>query len=575
MRRYWALCLGLLFWVATGCASNSKVARSSTRSVKSAQPGVASVSENSHVNRAASGGRVKVASRTADDSVRPDVQRVAASARDSVQPKPVTQAVLKVNDDLPDVSVPAALPKSTTESAGTDGAFEGPKSGAGIQVPDVSQVPAPFTSTSQETLTIDLATVIRLVNDNSPAVGFSRAKVQEAQARAQAADLLWLPNLTAGTAYNRFDGQTQNQRGEVFAVSRSNLFANGGVALSVDVSEAIYRPLIAQRLASAEEQRADATSLNAELDAIIAYLELSQVHGLMEINAQTLEKGEAMLLAAQNAQRAKLDRSPGDVNRVQTEILFRRQERLDLRGRAGVASARLAKLLLLKPTVWLVPETSELLPITLVNPDIPLDELVSVAIQNRPDLAASREILSAAWERVRKAQRGILLPTLQVVNQGGVFGGGRNADLQDFEGRNTVTAMMFWELKNLGFGNQYEISERQAGVDQAHFAVAETQARMSSEVVEAAQLAAAKFDGLSLSEQTVNEAMELYRINQEGTFNVVDAKNLFDALRPLQALQMLNQAKQNRLSAVLDYTRAQYRLYLALGCPPEVSMAGP
>ena len=93
---------------------------------------------------------------------------------------------------------------------------------------------------------------------------------------------------------------------------------------------------------------------------------------------------------------------------------------------------------------------------------------------------------------------------------------------------------------------------------------------MSSEVVEAAQMAAAKFDGLSLSEQTLNEAIELYRINQEGTFNVIDAKNFFDALRPLQALQMLNQAKQNRLSAVLDYTRAQYRLYLALGCPAEL-----
>ena len=328
--------------------------------------------------------------------------------------------------------------------------------------------------------------------------------------------------------------------------------------------------MIAHRSASAEEQRADATSLAAELDAIIAYLELSQIHGLIEINAQTLEEGEAMLVAAQNAQRAKLDRSPGDVNRVQTEILFRRQERLDLKGKAGAASARLAKLLLLNPTVWLVPQTNELLPITLINPELPLDELVSMAIQNRPDLAASREILQAAWERVRKAQREPLLPKAQVVNQGGVFGGSTNADLQDFKGRNAMTALLYWELKNLGFGNRYEISARQAGVDQAHFAVAETQARMSSEVVEAAQMAAAKFDGLSLSEQTLNEAIELYRINQEGTFNVIDAKNFFDALRPLQALQMLNQAKQNRLSAVLDYTRAQYRLYLALGCPAEL-----
>ena len=572
MRTQWAICLVILFLAPEGCSSRSTVARSPTTSVDSKSPGLASVYDGRSHSSTSPRDQVELASKTDDDKAPPAVSSAVASGSDSTQSPQIMQVALRIQDNLPDATDPELLPKATTEPPETDSKPVGPESDISVLVPEISEVPAVSSSPSQETLTIDLATVIRLVNDNSPAVGFSRAKVQEAQARAQAADLLWLPNLSAGTTYNRFDGQTQNQRGEVFGVSRSNLFANGGVALTLDVSEAIYRPLIAQRIASAEEQRADATSLAAELDAIIAYLELSQIHGLIEINAQTLEKGEAMLTAAKNAQRAKLDRSPGDVNRVQTEVLFRRQERLDLKGKAGVASARLAKLLLLRPTVWLVPQTAELVPITLVNPETPLDELVSMAIQNRPDLAASREILSAAWERVRKAQREPLLPKVQVVNQGGVFGGGKNADIQDFAGRNAATALLYWELKNLGFGNRLEISERQAGVDQAHFVVAETQARMSSEVVEAAQMSAAKLAGLSLSEQTVNEAIELYRINQEGTFNVIDAKNLFDALRPLQALQMLNQAKQNRLSAVLDYTRAQYRLYLALGCPAETAL---
>lgn len=568
MRPYWALCLLLLYLAGGGCASHSKSTQNATTSVDALPPGLASVREVSHPLSARSAIDFEAAENT-DDHSKHAVRKVAA-ADDGQKPNQVKQALHSIEDNLPNVSAPESLPKATPQPPESEVEPEGPESNSGIQVPEVADVTG---SPSQEIFTIDLATVIRLVNENSPAVGYSRAKVQEAQARAQAADLLWIPDLSAGSTYNRFDGQTQNQRGEVFAVSRSNLFANGGVSLTLDVAEALYRPLIAQRIASAEEQRADATSLGAELDAIVAYLELSQIHGLIEINAQTLEKGEAMLVAARDAQRAKLDRSAGDVNRVQTEILFRRQERLDLKGRAGAASARLAKLLLLNPTVWLVPQTTELVPITLVNPEIPLEELVTMAIQHRPDLAASREILSAAWERVRKAQKDPLLPKVQVVDQGGVFGGGKNADLQDFSGRNAVTALLYWELKNLGFGNRYEIRERQAGVDQAHFLVAETQARMSSEVVEAAQMATAKFDGLSLSEQAVNEANDLYRINQEGTFNVVDAKNLFDALRPLQALQMLNQAKQNRLSAVIDYTRAQYRLYLALGCPAETAMA--
>ena len=425
----------------------------------------------------------------------------------------------------------------------------------------------------RESFPIDIVTVVRLVNDNSPAIQFSRARLAEAQARADAANLQWLPNLTAGAAYNRFDGQTQNQRGDIFSVSRSNLFANGGVGLSLDFAEAVYRPLIERRLAAAEAQRANATNLSAELDAILAYLDLIQMYGLLEINSQALEKGEAMLIAAENAQRAKLDRSPGDVNRVKTEILLRRQERLDLIGRANVASTRLGKLLLLRSSVRLIPVNSEIVPIALVDVDqSSLDDLVATAVQNRPDLAANREFLAAAWERVRKAQNGPLLPKLQATDQGGSFGGGLNSTVGDYQGRNVLTGIVYWELKNLGFGNQIEVTERKANAEQARYQLLETQARLAAEVVEAAQVAEAKIQTLNLAEEAVKEATELYRINQEGTFNVVDAKNLFDALRPLQAIQLLQQTRQNYLAAVVDYNRAQYRLYTAIGCPQISAM---
>lgn len=421
-----------------------------------------------------------------------------------------------------------------------------------------------------ETLPIDTQTVLRLVNSNSPIIGFSQARVAEAQARAEAADLLWLPNLTAGVAYNRYDGQTQNQRGEIFEKSRSNLFANGGASLNLDLADAVYQRLIQRRLASAEQQRANSTSIAAQLDAVLAYIDLMQSEGLLEINAHVLEKGEAMLVAAQNAQLAKLDRSPGDVNRVRTEILLRRQERLDLVGRSNVASTRLGRQLLLRSTVKLVPNLSEIVPVTLVNSDLSaLDELVATAVQNRPDVAANRELLAAAWDRVRKAQRGPLLPKLMVTEQGGSFGGGVNDDLGDFKGRNVVTGTIYWELKNLGFGNYLEAVQREAGATQANFQLIETQARVAAEVAEAAQIAEAKSQVLVIAEEAVKEATELYRISHEGTFHVVDAKNLFDALRPLQSLQVLQQTRQNYLAAMMDHNRAQYRLYAAIGCPIE------
>lgn len=526
----WLLLVGLV-WPCAGCATSSRLA------------GKAHLSPipRSHQALAETVAAAKVPADFVADGEQPE----AGSAKDSA------------SEELPSDSAPvqpvahevAEIPSAPSSEAAAE-----------VKEPTLRNL-------ASETLPIDLVTVIRLVNTNSPAVGYSRARVQEAVARADAADLQWLPKLAVGATYSRFDGQTQNQRGEIFSVSRSNLFANGGAALSLDLAEAIYRPLIERQVANAEQQRANATSLSAELDAINAFLDLTQIYALIEINAKTLEKGEAMLVAAQSAQQAKLDRSPGDVNRVRTEILSRRQERLDLQGRAGAASARLGRLLLLRPSVRLVPESSALVPITLVTPEISLDELVSMAIQNRPDLAANRELLSAAWARVRMAQRGPFLPKLQVVDQAGSFGGGLNANMQNFEGRNALIGGVYWELKNLGFGNQLETLERQAGVEQAQFQLLETQARLSADVVEAAQIAAAKYQVLTVAEETVKEASELFRINEEGTFNLVDAKNLFDALRPLQALQVLHQARQNYLAAVIEYNRAQYRLYTSIGCP--------
>jgi outer membrane protein TolC len=387
-----------------------------------------------------------------------------------------------------------------------------------------------------------------------------------------AAEVQWLPNLTTGLAYNRFDGQTQNQAGNVFGVSRSNLFANGGVGLSLDVSDAIYRPLIEQRLRNAEQLRHQAAGLTAEFEAVSAYLDLVQIYGQLAINSETTLQAESMLASAKYAQAAKLDRSAGDVNRAQAEVIVRRIERLELEGKVGIASARLGKLLLLPPQVRLVPADVAAVPLTLIDPATGLDDLVRQAIANRPELAANREAIAAAWERVRKQQRGPWFPKIQVVDQVGAFGGGLNRNIEMFSSRNTIAAQVYWEIKNLGYGNRADIDERRAVLQQAHMQQVEAQARLIADIVEAAQTSAAKYESISLSEQAVKEATELYRIAKEGTLNVVDAKNLFDALRPLQALQLLNNTRTAYLSAIIELNKSQCRLLTLIGQSPRSAM---
>lgn len=460
----------------------------------------------------------------------------------------------------PVAAKPSPAPKATADN---------PLTLAAATEPAPSPAPPPRPAYAQiETHPIDLPTVLRLVDATSPTVGLARARVAEAEARVRRAEVQWLPNLSFGAAYNRFDGQTQNQSGTVFGVSRANLFYGGGAALTLDVAEALYGPLVARRARNATQLQAEATSITAEQEAATAYLDLLQLYALLEINADTLARAEELLKGAEDAKEAKLDRTAGDVNRAKTEVLFRRTERFDLEARASAASARLARLLNLQPNVRLVPADAVIAPITLVDPTRTLDDLLATALDTRPDLAAGREAIAAAWARVRQSKREPFIPKVTVQNQIGSFGGGVNDDLSKFDARNALSVQLFWEVRNLGLGNRAGVAERRATADQARYQLVEVQARAAAEVVEAAQTAAAKREAIAPAGEAVQEATELYRINKSGIQNVVDAKNLFDALRPLQAIQALNTARQNYLGAVMDHNRAQLRLLAATGTPP-------
>src|SRR5262245_30973071 len=91
-------------------------------------------------------------------------------------------------------------------------------------------------------LPIDIATALRLVDANSPTVAVARARVQEAIARQQQANVLWLPNLQVGATYLRHDGQIQDTGGTVFTTSRQSLFAGGAAILRVDTADAYFQP---------------------------------------------------------------------------------------------------------------------------------------------------------------------------------------------------------------------------------------------------------------------------------------------------------------------------------------------
>jgi outer membrane protein TolC len=419
-----------------------------------------------------------------------------------------------------------------------------------------------------QVLSIDLPNALHLANASNPTIALARERIQEAYARLRQAQAQWLPNLQTGPAYQRHDGQIANSTGRIFTTNKQNFFMGGGAVLSLDTSEALFGPLVARRLLRAQEAAAQVVTDQVQLDVALAYLDLLRTYGALAINAETLTNAEQLLVMTEAAEKAGLGKTPADPNRARTEIALRRQERIDLEGQAAVVSARLAQLLLLDPTVDLRPAENAVVPIALVPAGVPLDELVSTGLLNRPELAESRAFVAAALARWRQARVSPLIPRLEASYFAGDFGGGINSDFKDFNGRGDATAQAVWELRNLGVGDLARARERRAQYNEANWHVLETQAQVAAEVTAAGKQVRARQRTLESAQKAVQEAEEMWRRLVLFVYNIAFRKaRAYDPLELLLAEQALDRARLQYLTEVIEFNKAQFRLYTALGRP--------
>jgi outer membrane protein TolC len=476
---------------------------------------------------------------------------IPAQARTLPAPTPAGPA-----PNSPDTSGSPTGPRSTSGGDTTSG------TGMGLTGSAVEALFGP-------TYPIDLATALRLANAASPTIAIAEARVREALARVGEADALRLPTLSAVVIYQRHDGIDQQRSGELIYVSRQGLFEGGGVSLRTDLGEAYFQPLVTRRLAAAEAATARATTLTALYDVASAYFDLAQAHAQLQINAYILQLAEQVLAAARSGEKQGLLQTAADVPRAATEVSLRKLERLDLQARAGVASARLVRLLVLDPTITLVPADFSLVPIDLFPPDAPLPQLVEQAVANRPELAAAAAQIEAADLRTRQARYSPLIPRTQINYLGGGFGGGRNGAMTNPAGTSDLNAQLFWELRGMGLGNLADIRLREAERDRSAYNAIAVRAQVAAEVAEAARVTVARRASLPEARQATEQAQEMYRILSATSFGMIGPRRQFNALEPLLAVQALSQSRLAYLGAVVEYNRSQFRLLTAVGQPPD------
>jgi outer membrane protein TolC len=431
---------------------------------------------------------------------------------------------------------------------------------------------------------INLATALQLANARPLDIAVAQERVSAAAAQLDRANVLWLPTIQAGGDYFRHDGRIQDTAGAISYVSKSAAMLGVAPIAIFGVCDAIFAPLAARQVMTAREAEAQAATNDSLLAVAEAYFNVQQARG--ELATTEAVARRAADLVDRAAKQPVVDLAPPfELSRTRTESYRRQQFVQSARERWRTASAELNRLLRLDPAALVEPTEPPQLQVTLIDLDRPVDELVPIALTNRPELAAQQALVRAALERLRQERLRPLVPSVLLRGAStnpagtlgaGVFGGERNASINHFGARLDLDVQLLWELQNLGFGNQARVDEQRAEHRRALLESFRAQDAIAAEVTQVYAQARSAAERVKLAELALKEAVETADKSAEGmstTKRFANSNVIQLTVRPQEAvaaLQALVQASADYYAALGDSNRAQFRLYRALGQPAQM-----
>lgn len=485
-------------------------------------------------------------------------------------------------------SAPVALP-AALEGREAKHPAPAPQPGPPEPSPPPSDLAARL-RTARPIYPIDLAGALKLAGARDLEIAIARERIAVAVAQLQGARVQWLPSFFVGPSWARHDGQIQDNLGNVFTTSRSSLFIGGTAAAGgpvyapppgggtapvssfatvLRISDAIFGPLAARQVVNARQARLAVTTNDVLLELTEAYFDLQAAAGRVAIAQEAL--GHAETLVDLTGSYAQVGTGlEADYQRSLTERQRQRQALAGAVGRWKVASSGLVRRTRLDPRIVVAPiEPPESL-VRIVSPTSPLDDLIVAGLRSRPELAEAQAMVEATLTRLKQARLRPLVPSVALRISAGGFGGGVNDFFGNFGGRQDTDVNLYWELQNFGLGDRAIARARAAEQRTATFERIRAQDRVAAEVAAAYEESAAAEERLRENEVALKSALDSLRLNLD---NIREGAGLPRATRPievLQPIQALAQARGDYLEAALDFNRAQFRLYRALGWPANL-----
>ncbi len=445
---------------------------------------------------------------------------------------------------------------------------------------EMTPEPCPLPPHRTDVITMNLPTALSMIGGQHPAVGFAQWRVQEAYARLEQANVLWLPSIQPGLSFHKHDGNYQASDGTIVDVHR-NSFQYGlgagatgagttprpGIVAQFELADAIFQPDVARKTAWARGHAANGVVNEQLLTVSLAYLELLDAEQDLRIVEESLAR-TATLSKLTSDYAATGQGLQADADRLQTEMRLVENRLAAARERADVASARLAQALSIDGSQRIVPLDPTVIPIELVSCDLDKGSLIGTGLSNRPELKEAQALVSAAWEEYRRQKYSPFIPSVLLGFSTGGFGGGLGNTLSNVDDRYDFDAMLTWEVRNLGFGEGAARRQSEAQIQQAKFEKVRVLDQIAREVSEAHSQVLHRSARIGITEQAVRTAEDSYRRNLS---RIRDGQGL--PLEVLQSVRALEDARRAYLVSIIEYNEAQFRLQWALGWPVDVAMA--
>mgnify|MGYP001102535079 CR=1 FL=1 len=425
---------------------------------------------------------------------------------------------------------------------------------------------------------INLATALRLSDARPLIVAAAQASVWVAEAQLTRAKVLWVPVLTFGADYIRHDGGGPDfNKGNMTAPSVN--FFYGGLAgnLYVNLTDAYFEPLVARQVLDAKQWDIQTAKNDALMQTATAYFNVHQNRGMYAGALYTVERGHELVERIAHLSNELVPKV--EVDRARNMVADLEQQATAAREAWRVQSANLTQVLRLDPRAVVVPLEHDHLQVTLIDPKRAHDDLMPIALANRPELASNRALIRAAETRIRREKYRPLLPAVQIngfqsagmLIQAGLFGLGPNGSMDQYTGRVDVSYQLVWQLDGFGIGNLARVKQQRGQQSNAIVELRRNQDMVAAEVNRAQahlQSAAAR---VSQADRALRTAVITFNGNLEGLQQTTRFENVLVLVyRPQEAvyaLELMKLAFDEYFTTVADYNRAQFELFHALGYP--------